>query len=383
MTHNFITCLGIWPCTVCLWHLRLTYFYNALPCLCAPSVNTDCHNVFAQDICQGTKWEHRMNTKQTCSLAFIVSGYQDQTDTFVCLSVWLYQSIMCWKFTGFRQCTTVCICLGELFWKFRSFFFFFFLLLFFFLLFFYFLFPLCLFFKIFCYIFLGKKKPKQDLSVFDGRSFGKLVSLSTGVNCGQLWLRGRASILLLDNHWFDSPGVHVEVSLGKILNPKLLLMCWLAPCMVATIITVCNTVSRFGQKCLPNVTVKCKLWSTQQLSFLVLFNIRYLQEIHLLLLQVTFYRFISLFFSCFSLLFFFFFYNLGACKCNADVFSSPEGNLSMLANSSHETIRNMGSVMFLSCVPRSCFVSLSLCLSDGCVQVCQSLGGANSCPASP
>ena len=131
MTHNFITCLGIWPCTVCLWHLRLTYFYNALPCLCAPSVNTDCHNVFAQDICQGTKWEHRMNTKQTCSLAFIVSGYQDQTDTFVCLSVWLYQSIMCWKFTGFRQCTTVCICLGELFWKFRSFFFFFFLLLFF------------------------------------------------------------------------------------------------------------------------------------------------------------------------------------------------------------------------------------------------------------
>lgn len=124
MTHNFITCLGIWPCTVCLWHLRLTYFYNALPCLCAPSVNTDCHNVFAQDICQGTKWEHRMNTKQTCSLAFIVSGYQDQTDTFVCLSVWLYQSIMCWKFTGFRQCTTVCICLGELFWKFLSFFFF-------------------------------------------------------------------------------------------------------------------------------------------------------------------------------------------------------------------------------------------------------------------
>ena len=26
----------------------------------------------------------------------------------------------------------------------------------------------------------------------------------------------------------------VEVSLGKILNPKLLLMCWSAPCMAAT-----------------------------------------------------------------------------------------------------------------------------------------------------
>lgn len=70
-------------------------FYNALLCLCVPSVNTDCHNVFAQDICQGTKWEHRMNTKQTCSLAFIVSGYWDQMDPFVCLSVWYWSITLC------------------------------------------------------------------------------------------------------------------------------------------------------------------------------------------------------------------------------------------------------------------------------------------------
>ena len=37
---------------------------------------------------------------------------------------------------------------------------------------------------------------------------------------------GRASILLLEGHGFDSPGLHVKVSLGKVLNPKLLLMCW-------------------------------------------------------------------------------------------------------------------------------------------------------------
>ena len=49
-----------------------------------------------------------------------------------------------------------------------------------------------------------------------------------------MWLRGRASVLLSEGHWFDSPGLHVEVSLGKILNPKLLLMCWSAPWMAAT-----------------------------------------------------------------------------------------------------------------------------------------------------
>ena len=42
---------------------------------------------------------------------------------------------------------------------------------------------------------------------------------------GQLWLRGRASVLLLEGCWFDSLGLHAEVSLGKTLNPKLLRMC--------------------------------------------------------------------------------------------------------------------------------------------------------------
>uniref|UniRef100_A0A671UZM5 Ig-like domain-containing protein n=1 Tax=Sparus aurata TaxID=8175 RepID=A0A671UZM5_SPAAU len=45
------------------------------------------------------------------------------------------------------------------------------------------------------------------------------------------------------SHWFSSPGLHVEVSLGKILNPKLLLMCWPVPCMAATTISVSVYVS--------------------------------------------------------------------------------------------------------------------------------------------
>ena len=47
-----------------------------------------------------------------------------------------------------------------------------------------------------------------------------------------------ASVLLWEGRWFDSPCLHVKVSLGKILNPKLFLMCWLAPCMAATAISV-------------------------------------------------------------------------------------------------------------------------------------------------
>ena len=43
---------------------------------------------------------------------------------------------------------------------------------------------------------------------------------------GQLWLRGRASISVLEGRWFDSLGLHVDVSLDKVLSPKLLLMCW-------------------------------------------------------------------------------------------------------------------------------------------------------------
>ena len=30
----------------------------------------------------------------------------------------------------------------------------------------------------------------------------------------------RASVLLLKGRWFNSPGLHVEVSFGKMLNPK-------------------------------------------------------------------------------------------------------------------------------------------------------------------
>ena len=73
----------------------------------------------------------------------------------------------------------------------------------------------------------------------------------------QLWLRGRASIVLLEGNWFSSLGLHLKVSLGKILNPTLLLMCWSAPYMTATIISVWTyvwiTVSRFGQKRLPQM----------------------------------------------------------------------------------------------------------------------------------
>ena len=42
------------------------------------------------------------------------------------------------------------------------------------------------------------------------------------VGVRRLWLRGRASFLLSEGRWFDFPGLHVKVSLGNILNPKLL-----------------------------------------------------------------------------------------------------------------------------------------------------------------
>ena len=47
-----------------------------------------------------------------------------------------------------------------------------------------------------------------------------------------------SEIQLIKFCWFDSPGLHVEVSLGKILNPKLLVMCWSAPCMAAATVRV-------------------------------------------------------------------------------------------------------------------------------------------------
>ena len=37
--------------------------------------------------------------------------------------------------------------------------------------------------------------------------------------------------MLLDGRWLESPGLHVEVSLGKTLNPELFLMSWSAPCV--------------------------------------------------------------------------------------------------------------------------------------------------------
>ena len=51
--------------------------------------------------------------------------------------------------------------------------------------------------------------------------------------CRQLWIRGRASVLLSEGHRFESPSLHVNMSLGKKLNPKLLLMYWSAPCAAA------------------------------------------------------------------------------------------------------------------------------------------------------
>lgn len=70
----------------------------------------------------------------------------------------------------------------------------------------------------------AREKAERDMSLF------YWLHDSVQLHCkrcfiGWLWLRGRASILLSEGSWFYSPGLHVEVSLGKILRPKLLLMC--------------------------------------------------------------------------------------------------------------------------------------------------------------
>ena len=57
---------------------------------------------------------------------------------------------------------------------------------------------------------------------------------------------GRATILSSEGHWFDSPGLPVEVSVGKI---NLLLVCWSAPCKAAT---------TFGKKHILNALKKAK-----------------------------------------------------------------------------------------------------------------------------
>ena len=95
-------------------------------------------------------------------------------------------------------------------------------------------------------LFLFISQTQWKISTF---SLLELVYYFVG-GCGRA--RGRASVLLSEGRWFDSPGLHVEVSLGKILNHKLLLMCSLAPCMVAGTIRVWITVSHFGLKHLMN-----------------------------------------------------------------------------------------------------------------------------------
>ena len=40
----------------------------------------------------------------------------------------------------------------------------------------------------------------------------------------EVWLRGRARLLLSEGRLFDSPGQHIKVSLDKILNPKTVLV---------------------------------------------------------------------------------------------------------------------------------------------------------------
>ena len=55
----------------------------------------------------------------------------------------------------------------------------------------------------------------------------------------QLWLRVKPASCYRKIAGSIPPGLHVKMSLGKILSPKLLLMCWHAPCMAATAISVC------------------------------------------------------------------------------------------------------------------------------------------------
>ena len=75
----------------------------------------------------------------------------------------------------------------------------------------------------------------------------------------------RASAFLSEGCRFNSSVLHVDASLGKILNPKVLLMCWSAPRMPASAISVWmyvwTTASRAGQMRLLNAP-KCKLFTS-------------------------------------------------------------------------------------------------------------------------
>ena len=102
-------------------------------------------------------------------------------------------------------------------------------------------------------IVLGKISISKSLSRIYKAWANKIHQLSVG----RLWLRGR--VLLSEGRWFDSPGLDVKVSLGKVRNPKLLLMCWSAPCMAAA--TVCLWMfkllwTKVSAKC-PQCKLKC------------------------------------------------------------------------------------------------------------------------------
>ena len=70
---------------------------------------------------------------------------------------------------------------------------------------------------------------------------------------------GRANVLSSEGLWFDFPGLHVEVSLGKLLNPKRLQMWWSAPCLAANPRHQCMNVSMDYRKLLlTKPSAKCK-----------------------------------------------------------------------------------------------------------------------------
>ena len=81
------------------------------------------------------------------------------------------------------------------------------------------------------------RRSKKTVYKNGGNAVFKVCSLLFDFE--QLCLTDRATVLLSEGCWFSSPVLHVNVSLGKTLNPKLPLMCWLAPCLAATTISLC------------------------------------------------------------------------------------------------------------------------------------------------
>ena len=68
--------------------------------------------------------------------------------------------------------------------------------------------------------FRGDEQPAGDPELSPGVMSLPVLYETTPSITGRLWLRGRVSILLSEGCWFSSPALHVEVSLGKILNPN-------------------------------------------------------------------------------------------------------------------------------------------------------------------